>query len=1615
MAPSLNDISQFADTVLEVEHNEYEVHGTFDALLDIWNGVLVTKLDHSVDTLLSGLNKDSVLDSAAITKELNVKGGLSNAITNIVDNLWSKALYWGLKDGESEFMAPASPLDFTSSNSLGYVEFAKNRTKGDIKKDITSSGREFRAAVKNVNLSEELYGRLIEQRNEIYDSPVQDEERISLLLDNIGYLETDLRELRLTQQEAQLKQIRFQAELSEHNARLAQEKAAKELAAANPQSKRADPAIRKAEAERQARLLEENRQRNEALKQEQEYADAVRNRRELKVPSYLKAKNRQAKANAAQINSYDKAFKRVIATDAREEFNTIDNVYTALNRKSEFSNVYLDKRKASVSKFLSDGVQEGLREEVAEYIRQQDPTYAAQGIMKGIKSSAGSVLSNERGPREAIVREQLATAFRRSSPTSTLKNPVYGSDQKNRLLTTKAAQTDLFREINAALPTPLTQEEKTSLTASLTRAQKRGNLEDTLKSTIRKYRVGETSGYSYVNNLMANGKETYSYENAYQLNSKITETRDGQQAARNRVQPIYDRYKVRDYNGLLGRLTEEEDGTIDQVTDHFTGVSPEPETIRRDLLRFDTRITNLKTPGVNETRPEKGRRLGDLERLLREEMGFKPELGTSPEDRRARLQAVGEAQGFLRTDIERADRLGAVQNDVDEHERIIRSDEEGGENTTETNPKYRDLRAQIKENALEVSEKSRRLTQLKTRAATFPKGSPERKAAVEEVKGLERERTTQRDRVRDLKKELVPETRYLQGLETVQRTQQRDYGKLQTDMGAKATTEDIQTGVTNYDQDLDKQSRALDKAKVAKNDPRRAEIERKRIILEKYKAKKYKVTPRSEDTVVLSSDELKEVQRTNPDIAHKNGRVSWEDLKHARDSNRNSAGGSSEAYAATLISTEIAAAYNLGRLQAYMSKGVQYVQYTSADDPVVSVFCRSLDKVIFRITDFAQIGMRPLADGESLPQSYIGRQPYPKTRIPHFAPPNSELVARNAEGVGIWCPPSHLNCRSYLKPIYKKEDREKEEKINKKQMSAAKVSKKDQALILKRLQAGQLTEAEAARLLGQQTPNRTRLEKMSKWLLKRKQKELRLKINEILGEEVDLSNVNEVNKILNIEGLQDSLSEKEYAQLTELRGDSRNQIIDTLFAAERKFKKVVNNKTVDRIGFLTSMVTDAGVFMQKYLDKKTQAEIKKDPSQMDTIISAAILGGAGALGMGGALYFLSKSNLMNELDEYVQDNIPELLSMGAEGLTLGKDKVKAVISELKTSLPPSMVKLLEGRNIPFLPEPALLESLETRQSSMLEVINSGVSSQDFETLGQYVSNYGADDLPPVVIKTKVVEALNKELTSVGRELVDELNASYQRVFTNSAGPVDLANIQRVDTDFAIGYRVFLDKGSPTMISKKTLAGEVPNLANIRQQAEQYVNAIDDLLKTTTSSNPGYSDLVANRRIMAEVIRNTDLEKNLAKRPKGTLTQVAGKLNRISKNENSVRETLDRFNSEYFLAEQEVRQKVTVLENYKPSTLALTSIADNPTLLLELREQSLRKLADIVKVSEYAPTISPSKITQLGNYAQQLSQYGYEMNVTGIVEDLSGRYLDKVTQYSEELRSLVEEINKLLGS
>lgn len=113
--------------------------------------------------------------------------------------------------------------------------------------------------------------------------------------------------------------------------------------------------------------------------------------------------------------------------------------------------------------------------------------------------------------------------------------------------------------------------------------------------------------------------------------------------------------------------------------------------------------------------------------------------------------------------------------------------------------------------------------------------------------------------------------------------------------------------------------------------------------------------------------------------------------------------------AARTANTEVAAAYNLGRLQAYLTRGVKYVQWISTIDAKTSRFCQSLHLKILSIADITT--------------NALGTQRFPRTRYPEYHPINRSIKAEG--NFNAFLPPAHPYCRSYLIPVYTDKDLDK--------------------------------------------------------------------------------------------------------------------------------------------------------------------------------------------------------------------------------------------------------------------------------------------------------------------------------------------------------------------------------------------------------------------------------------------------------------------------------------------------------------------------------------------------------------------------------------------------------------
>ena len=111
--------------------------------------------------------------------------------------------------------------------------------------------------------------------------------------------------------------------------------------------------------------------------------------------------------------------------------------------------------------------------------------------------------------------------------------------------------------------------------------------------------------------------------------------------------------------------------------------------------------------------------------------------------------------------------------------------------------------------------------------------------------------------------------------------------------------------------------------------------------------------------------------------------------------------------ASRTAATEVAAAYSIGRLQVYLERGVNYVQWIATMDTRTSVFCQSLHRKIFAVRDLIPAAM--------------AKQTFPKTRKPEWDPVNQNI--KNQMGINTWFCPAHPYCRSFFSPIYTDESK----------------------------------------------------------------------------------------------------------------------------------------------------------------------------------------------------------------------------------------------------------------------------------------------------------------------------------------------------------------------------------------------------------------------------------------------------------------------------------------------------------------------------------------------------------------------------------------------------------------
>jgi hypothetical protein len=96
---------------------------------------------------------------------------------------------------------------------------------------------------------------------------------------------------------------------------------------------------------------------------------------------------------------------------------------------------------------------------------------------------------------------------------------------------------------------------------------------------------------------------------------------------------------------------------------------------------------------------------------------------------------------------------------------------------------------------------------------------------------------------------------------------------------------------------------------------------------------------------------------------------------------------------AKVATTEVSAAYNIGRLQSYLDRGVKYVQWVSTIDSRTSKFCWSMHERIFPLNELLAQNM--------------GKQAFPKTGYPEYHPKNQQVKSKS--GLSMWVPPVHPN------------------------------------------------------------------------------------------------------------------------------------------------------------------------------------------------------------------------------------------------------------------------------------------------------------------------------------------------------------------------------------------------------------------------------------------------------------------------------------------------------------------------------------------------------------------------------------------------------------------------------
>ena len=196
----------------------------------------------------------------------------------------------------------------------------------------------------------------------------------------------------------------------------------------------------------------------------------------------------------------------------------------------------------------------------------------------------------------------------------------------------------------------------------------------------------------------------------------------------------------------------------------------------------------------------------------------------------------------------------------------------------------------------------------------------------------------------------------------------------------------------------------------------RQERDKSRNELEKLKKADQGNSIRPEpETLIKIPEKLQDKIRRmlGKDVIPADGRVKWSNLDNIKSGIRTNEFWENEEESVRRIgTTEISAAYNIGRLASFLNDPeIEYLQWVSVLDSRTSVFCQRLNGRVFHREDFANIVMS---------------QVFPNTKLPDYSPENIKLAPGFSKfgGYPVWISPAHPYCRSYLQPIRSSKKRE---------------------------------------------------------------------------------------------------------------------------------------------------------------------------------------------------------------------------------------------------------------------------------------------------------------------------------------------------------------------------------------------------------------------------------------------------------------------------------------------------------------------------------------------------------------------------------------------------------------